>query len=386
MVESEQTRKIVWNGKLPLDNSEIDNIKEVNKSLAWQNNKLTTEIQKMQREINIIQFESDKPDIYRRKEKPIIEKRPVLRPSLIFEQNINCGYRVTVTNSRVIVTVQGKDKMFGVKAFDHATFNEPHYIPIHTQQIRELQPSILDSMVIATVSNDCQLMQTSLRTEQIISKVILPTPLWSCDWLKPNCVAAGGTNGKFFVVDGRGEVAFNGQVENGPPVTSVIRVDDNFCYFVTPKKGILFDIRAMGMTKNYISGFNTGCACVGYPKLVTSISRKGNTGSFLLQKFTKNGNMSSVSAHQIPEYATLARASACAVGESAFIVVPDGKSFSLFTATLKDNKIGGNLWEKWKNRFPDREASSILDVSIGKGNDLLVATVTDKKLRVFAIP
>ena len=385
-VESEQIRKIIWNGHVPLDSAEIDNLNELNSQLRMQNQKLTTQIQNLQRDINIIQFESNKSSIYKKKGPAIIEKRCVNRPSLVFEHEIKTGYRCVTTSKQILITQQNQSNSFGITTFDTNDFKEDKFIPLHSQQIREIVPSPLDTSIIATVSTDCKLIQTSLRTKQPISNVTLPTPLWSCEWLRPNCVACGGTNGQFFMIDGRGDCAVKLTLEKGPPITSIMKIDDNYCYAVTPKKGVLYDIRASSFTKTEIPGFNIGNTIQGLNKFMMTITRKNSSAFFSLNKINQSKSITTIGTFNIQEYNSLAKPSAISNGSIAYVAVPNGKTFSLFSINQKDPKLGNDFWNKWRNRFYDSSPSQILDISIGKSQDLLVSIVTENKLRVYALP
>ena len=385
-VEFEQIRKIVWNGRIPLDSAEIDNLDELSSLLRMQNQKLTGQIQKLQRDINIIRFESNKASMYKKKGATVVEKRNVGRPSLVFDHDITSGYRCAITSKQILITQQNQSNQYGISTFDTTEFKEDKFIPLHDQQIRELKPSMLDTSIVATVSTDCKLIQTSIRTKQSISKVTLPTPLWSCEWVRPNCIACGGTNGQFYIIDGRGDRAVTLTLEKGPPITSILRIDDDYCYAVTPRKGLLYDIKASSFTKTEIPGFNIGNTIQGSNKFLMSISRKNSSATFAINKVNQSKSLSTIGIFHIDEFSSLARPSAVSIGSSVYIAVPNGKTFSLFSLNSREQRLGNDFWSKWRSRFYEKDPLQILDIAIGKPQDLLVASVTEKKLRVYAIP
>ncbi|EAY08067.1 hypothetical protein TVAG_463470 [Trichomonas vaginalis G3] len=386
VVDETQTRKLFWNGNIPLESSEIDSLNEKHKDYDQKIKFIREIINKLKRDINIYQFESENKDIYHARHAPLIEKKSVNRPSLIFETPITNGFRVSVTPKNIVVTCQNNDGKYGIKFFENQNFTESKFIPLHTQQIRDLSSPILDADVVATVSTDCILNQTSLRTSQIISRTELQAPLWCCEWARPTCIAVGATNGRFFIVDGRGTTPVNIQVEPGPPVTSIIRVDDDFLYVVTPKKGILYDIRSSGFTRCFIDGFNSGCACTGHQQIFASLLRKGTTAEFSLNKFNQSRTKSTIGTFNIDFYKTFARPAVCCCGSTICACAPNGDNFEIFFSSVKEPSLSNRATEKWKYLFYNEQPAPILDISLGKSYDLMLATLSEKNLRVFSIP
>lgn len=386
LVDDSKTRKLFWDGHVPLESAEMDSISEKSKDYDQKIRTLIAEISKLKRDINIYQFESEKTEMFKAKHQPIFEKRSVYHPSLIFETPVTNGTRVSVTPKNIIVTTQNNDLKYGIKFYENQNFTESKFISLHTQPIKDLSSPILDSDVVSTVSTDGTLNQISLRTSQILSKIDLHVPLWCCEWARPNCIAVGGTNGKFFIVDGRGTTPVNIQLENGPPVTSLIRVDDDFLYVVTPKKGVLYDIRSSGFTRSFIEGFNTGQSCTGCQHIFASIVRSGQSAELSLNKFNQSRSKSLIATFKLENYRGLARPALCSNGPSIHIAASNGNSFEIFSASTKEPNLNNRLTDKWQSLFQCRDQSPIIDLAMGKSYDLMLATLSEKELRVFSIP
>lgn len=374
-VDSEQTVLLQWDGRSPIDTSHADNVKQFNENLQKQIGKLKSDLQKAQTEYIILGRRYEK---YRESKTPIrkYEKRPITRPSLIFEHVLTNGSRVCSSAKNTVFTLQ-QGANFGIKNVEYETMNTSNFIQLHTQQIRDMAASPLDGNIIGTVSTDCNYIETSIRTGQIVKRAALPVPLWSCTFMNSNSVMVGGTGGQVFVLDGSGSITSSASIGQGPPISSLIRLGDNNILAVTPLKSCIYETR-MGTFSNTFAGFTGGRFENG---IITTLSRKGKEATFSVQKYS-NGKIYGVASLPINKYETMARPSAVPwkVPNSSLIAIPDGDVIQM--REFGRSGLSSNLWP---NRFKKR-GGPITDISMSIGRDLYISTVSADLLRIYAIP
>lgn len=413
-------RPLVWNGFIPLDTGRSEEIAEDSKRSVLFHQKLLQKFSLLERDWCICESEiaSRRRSIFSGNKSSrtsvTIVPKPVSFPSLILERPMLEGFRVKLTPKHLFCTCQNRQNNidYGIEFCELSNPSEFRYIPAHEAQIHDLKPSPYDKEQIATVSSDKSLIVTAIRSEMTILESHCPIPLWSCAWISPNSLAVGGIGGRFFIIDGRGEISKEFELIKGPPIFSIDSFSDNTLIVSSPLKTALFDIRKNEFIKMDIPEYSTGAQAVrvaknatGSPSLrdqhfvIMNKIRNSYNGQLRLGTRYSSTNKVSISyCGNIEKYDKLAMPDVITIpngGNSQsdnqknppkdIIAIPEEttNSFKLLSST----NMQQDLWGKWKSSFSNPNfPSPILDISLSKETDFYLAAVSSELLRLYAFP
>lgn len=427
-------RLIIWDGTIPLDTMRSEEIKEEHSKAMKKRQTLLQTLTRLERDYNICQSEiaTKRSSIFGRSRSPrlmkSIVKKPVSFPSLLFERKICCGFRVSLTSKHLFVSCQKENSVddFGIEFCERDgssnTFSFK-YISLHSAQIYDLAPSPFDKEAVATVSMDKKLIVTAMRSELPIMEASLPVPLWSCCWISPNTIAVGGTNGRFFIIDGRGKIQKEFELCKGPPILSIETFTDNIMIVSSPLKTSLFDLSKYEFINDPKADLGMGSHALKVAKVAASPINSLNAAKakasinneeqhfIMINRLRNNkavyclGSKSSSLNHSntisitrtmnLDKFEKISRPDIITLPTSSIstntndtkdiFVIPDEKSFGfkLFSST----NTNFDHWSKWKKSFTNSSfPSPILDISLHKETDLCMAAVSSELLRVYSFP
>lgn len=370
---------------MPLDNSQLEGLKEKNEKLFQERKIARIRNGQLSRDLNLMCSELNQ---YKRAGKARVLKtnmiQPVKFPSLILDKSVTKASRIHLTSKNVIVAVQKEknSKSYGIEFsdYDDLTFK---YIPLHNGIIRDIACCPNDEMILATVSVDTTMKQISLRSSQETMKCKLPVPLFCCEWISQNSVAVGGTLGHFFVVDGKGSIVFQEKIAGGPPVTSIVKISEYELFVSLPNVSHIFDIRAGVLVPDKYEGFNF--TRTSSSQKFIGLRRDSNnivvqTGRFVdsIPDFDEK--------IQLPTSNKIARPGISDVSTGYYVAIPDVHNERL--SLRYSLNMGEDMWEKYEKMFIDANQDSMIDTQILKltDQDFILATLTENNIRLYSLP
>lgn len=311
-------------------------------------------------------------------------RRSVKNPSLLIETKISDGSRVSLTQKNVFITCKENDR-FGVSFCSLSKLSKFSFIPLHERQIQGLEVSSFDQQTIATVSSDQNLIMTSVRSEQRIFQMNLPTPLWSCSWKDRSTLCVGGTQGKLFFVDGRGVIIYETILEKGPPIFSVSSLSSDLLLVSSPVTTKIFDLKAMKFLPEKYEGSQVTSCCRS--NHYTQISRNSDNISYNLKfgKLSSNKTLSVIKTYKINKYESRAKTQIIDDGKNQFYTIPkeENNLFELFSSSSLDN----NLVKDYDKIFLNFcHPSPVLDVSMCRSYDFYTGIVSSSMFQLYAFP
>ncbi|OHT08107.1 hypothetical protein TRFO_23463 [Tritrichomonas foetus] len=385
--KSSMLRLIVWDGSMPMDNTRSDSIHDANKRAIKNHQELLHKLTRLERDYNICQAEISmkRRTVFGKvKQKTNIIHKPVSFPCLLMERKINDGFRICLSSKHLIYTCKNGDMNYGFEYCDRDSLSSFKYISLHTAQIHDLTSSPFDVQAVATVSLDKRLIVTAMRSEMSILEANLPVPLWSCAWISHSTIAVGGTNGKLFIVDGRGEISHDFVLSNGPPIFCIQSFSDEVLLVSTPLKSGLFDMRKFEFIKKDLPGAHS--VSVSHLNHLVSVSRQNNNKTIVsIGSKTDSNNLVFNRTLNLDKFEKIARPAIVSTDTKDIFAIPDEneKGFKLLTS----NNLDINYWSKWKHNFSDSDFNSpILDLAAVKEKDFLLATTSSDLVRMYAFP
>lgn len=417
---SNKIRLIVWDSTFPLDNSRNDEIREEYNKVMKNRQVLLQKLARLERDNNICQSEiaTKRSTIFGRtprSTKSIVNKH-VSFPSLLLERKIYHGFRVALTSKHLFATCQKESTIsdFGIEFCERSTPTNTlsfKYISLHSAQINDLAPSPFDKEAIATVSLDKKVLVTTMRSEFPIMEAVLPVPIWSCCWISPNTLAVGGTNGRFFIIDGRGEIKSEFELCKGPPILSIESFSNDLLIVSSPLKTSLFDVSKSEFINDANADLGMGSHSLKVAKLV-NVTPTVNPSSaiiddhhFLMMNRLRNNKpvycigsksisnqskkISIKKTINIEKYEKNARPEIITINNNNSIkdiyAIPDEKSlgFKLYSSTNPNL----DYWSLWQKNFSNPcFPSPVLDISMHKETDFCLAVTSSDLLRLYAFP
>ena len=379
-------RMILWDGSIPIDKSRTDSIRNDNEKAKKKHQFLIQKLARLERDYAISQSDISvkRRMVFGKTTVQTIKvSKQVAFPSLILNKKINNGFRVCLSPKHLYVTSQKDKDNFGIEFCERDSLSYFNYIPLHKAQIHEMALCPFDSQTIATVSHDKRLIITVIRSQLPILQSSLPVPLWSCAWINHNVIATGGTNGRLFIVDGRGQIAQDIELCKGPPIFSIAPFSDNILFVSSPMKSILFDMRMQEVIKNKaFAGSHSVKICEN--KFI-SMTRRGNIPYVTLGTKTEQNNISIDESFSIQKYNSIAKPDIIKVNKDIILAIPDESSLGFKLISSKNFKY--DYWEEWKDHFSDNNFSSpINDISMEKDTDLILAAISSDSLKMYAFP
>jgi hypothetical protein len=378
-------RMVQWDGTVPLDNGRLENLKDSNKRLFARHKQLSHQAAQLERDNSICMGElarhrhHSQPNV-----RPPITNRRVTRPSLLLDHGLTNGLRVCLTGRHLIVACRAPGSgEFGIEFWEMEDLARSRFLKLHSGPIQDVTTSPLDQQTCATVSLDKRVIVTSLRSCQSTLECMLPVPLWSCAWIEHTTVAVGGESGKFFVVDGRGQIVADLSLEVPGPVFSTCRLNDDLVIVAAQQKARLFNIRARIFSQPELPGARTIRGCAD-----GSFIRIAKNGKYVTAEFGRLGKDDLIKIDKtipLADHDMLARPGIAKVGKELYFGIPDTERMTFTLRRLSNPNF--DFWGDWSGLFLDSSPPSrVVDVGINKALDFIVACLSTESLRVYALP
>ncbi|KAH0793819.1 E3 ubiquitin-protein ligase RFWD3 [Histomonas meleagridis] len=381
----EDIRKIHWDLSVPLDNEQSDLAEQKHSDSLKTIKKLKERVGQLETDIHrsrgryMFQMTEHKNSTKVKVEK---KYKNVMHPSLILEKKIDNGFRLSVTSKHLFLTARNKES-HGIIYFELSNLSKFSYIPLHNSQVQAIEVSPYDPQTISSVSADKNLIMTAIRSEQKIFQASLPAPLWSCAWINSNSLAVGGTQGQFFLVDGRGQIISESVLAKGPPVFSVCALSD-LLLVSSPICTKLFDIRMMNYLPEIYEGSQATSCCKS--NHFVQIGRNAeNMFHCRFGKLTDNKKLTYKRIFPIKKSISRARPTVYDDQNSQFLAIPNEEDHTFEIYNSKN--LGTNLAQNLENSFVSfAHPSPILDIGIVRSFDLYVASVSSTMFQLYAMP
>lgn len=374
-------RRLHWDGTVPMDNSRLESLRTRNAELTLKRKNMVTQIGKLEHDISICNGELARSRRrYQDFPKPTTLYQSVTRPSIILEKRITNGHRLCLTPKFIIASHMSHDESYGLEIWDVENLSNSHFIRIHSGQIHDIVLSPFDQHAVATVAFDKRLVVTSLRTDQATIDAAFPVPPMCCAWLSHSTLAVGGAHGNFFIVNGCSSIVTTEIISTGPPVMGCCRLSDTLVLASTPMTSRVFNYRDRKLLDSGCHGAQCVRSIADTPLLV---SRSNGVVSGSLCHL--NGSKIAIDTKIfLPAYFISARPALARIGDHLLCASPDERN-ELYIAMV-DN-TDRNLWNEWRGNFSEpAHPTPIMDVAIGKYNDVIIATVSSGLVRVYAVP
>jgi WD40 repeat protein len=376
---------VQWDGIVPLDNGRLENLKDAHARLYARHKQLSQQAAQLERDNSICMGELAR---HRNRSqanvKPTIVHRRVTRPSLLLDHRLTNGLRVCLTSRHLIVACRAPGSSdFGIEFWEIEDLAHSRFLRLHNAPIQDIAASPLDQQTFATVSLDKQVIVTSLRSGQSTFECMLPVALWSCAWIEHTTVAAGGDSGRFFVVDGRGQIVIDLSLGVPGPVLSTCRLNDYLVIAGAQQKSRLFNVRARKFSDSELPGARTirGCADGSF----IQIAKNGKYVTAELGRLEKNDGIKIDKTVLLVDHDLLARPGIAKVGAETYYGIPDTERMTFALRRLSNPHF--DFWNDWSGLFIDSShPSRVLDVGINKTLDFIVACLSAELLRVYALP
>jgi hypothetical protein len=202
-----------------------------------------------------------------------------------------------------------------------------------------------------------------------------------------NVIATGGDRGKLFLHDLRSGGEIFRFDTPGPPVNSVVRLNDDLLMMMTGRSSHVYDFRRgslVAITKQVEGGIALrGCPGSNFYSIIT---RKESFSEVSHATFDEQGRRFSVfSTEQIGLVKTMARPALQIINGIVHCAVPNEPScdFCLFALSQPRNDIWGN----YKNRWAAKATTPIADLAITTETaSMLICSLSSDTFTIYEAP
>jgi hypothetical protein len=257
------------------------------------------------------------------------------------------------------------------------------FIKNHTAPIQDMAPSPLDQQAIVTVSTDKRVAVCSLRSGLLTLDSTLPVTLWSCAWIEHTTVAVGGDAGRFFIVDGRGQIIVDLSLGVPNPVFAMCRLSDGIVLVSSIVKSRLCDVKARRFIDVDFPGTRVvrGCSDGTF----VQITQHGIYTSAEFGHLGRDNSLVIDKRIDIGAYDRLARPAILKIGKEIVTAIPDQERHSFCLRMM--SHIEYDMWDEWSSLFLDTDhPSPVVDLALETELDFIVAALSPELLRVYALP
>ena len=314
-----------------------------------------------------------------------VSEIPLKNLSIIFEKEINHGGRISISNDILLITEKVSNS-YGTCLIRISDFKEIGFISLHSMEIKDIKFSNISNEII-TVSLDKSFVLSNLTNKTVLFRYYFNEPLFSCEYINNSTIAIGGNHGKLYILDINTHTHKTFQCSNGPPVSSLSKLNNSYLLVCTSLSTKIFDIVNSKFKERTYQGSHFVCKdeinhiCM----TVSRIPPKSSVVKFY--NYNDEGKLIEIKSKNMEYYINLGRPSIASIGNVVFSAIPKEKKNCLELFCI-DN-LNFDIFQFLKCSFihPDHP-SPILDIILKDGIDdnMFLFTLSSSLLRVFFIP
>ena len=386
LCDPEKLRKLQWDGSVPIDNQHLEELRTRKEELLAANKTLVRQVGERERDLSICNGELARsrrryPGLGKR---TVVMRRPMTRAGMLLEKKVKNARKLCVTSRCIIVGCEGQNKdEYGVEFWEIENMSHSKFVRIHGAGINDISVSPFDQQTIATVGMDKKVVVTSLRTGQATLECSFANGVMVCEWVEHSTIAVGGAGGKLYLVNGRGEVAFETVLGKGPPILALCRLSGSHLLVCTPVLTKVFNFA----TLRFEDGEYPGATAVKSSDQgdIIMMCREGSKVFAEIGRFNTSQTLEITRLIPIKKHDTRATPGILRVARQLFYALPDEQlcDFSLFSLELGEQ----NIWAQYQRMFAcPSHPTPILDLCLVQLVDFIVVSLSSQVLKVFALP
>ena len=375
---------LFWSASIQQDDPDLQKVQNETNMIKGENELLEQRIQEMKDKLTK-EKEYLAKNVQITKSTTISEHYEITYPGLIYERTIDDGFRIHYSNHFFINSCKNGNNNYGIQYTSFKKLKNVSFLPLHSMQIRDIASN---STQITTCSLDKSMCISEIDERKILNRYTFEESLWSCLSINDNLIGVGGDRGLFSYLDPRMENTIFTTNIPGPPVNSMVKLSDTAILGLTAKEFHFYDITKGGFFQPQeklpggfsLRGCNGSCFYV-------YLRRNNGIATVTYCAYDQNKQLINILSSEIGMFKQIIRPSLISFNDVTYSAIPDepNKDFSLYAL----NQPRFDLWSQWNTRFISSNLceNPIIDCTLFEEmNELMIATTTSNKIRIFSVP